>query len=422
MKKASIFLTLFIIITAACGEPLSAATPATSAAPTAEPVILPSETPEAATPTPEVFIALTQAVPAQVQLNGVSLAVQEASLGVCEIPNCPPVPDGTRYLRVPLQAINLPADQTLDYKNLPQGIAIADDTGTSTPFERIYTFSPTDQRLTLYFAVPQAAAVFGLQWPGSAEVPFSVSMVESPTAQPLSFEGTTISYAPLSLVLPAGLASGYSGVQYPRHDDASSPFWEQTPGHTQLNLEGYLLQGKTHPPRIIVYPAADYAEMLPVAFESIHRLDNLLYGSGGPISADQLPIMPFFNATQVFASNIQRISFQNGGGVRFLTEYDQYAAPANNQELFYNFQGLTRDGQYYIVAILPVSSLRLAETSDPAAPLPEGGIPYLYFTGPNADMQAYYADVTELLNGAPAQEFNPTLDQLDMLIQSLLVE
>jgi hypothetical protein len=62
--------------------------------------------------------------------------------------------------------------------------------------------------------------------------------------------------------------------------------------------------------------------------------------------------VPFFNAAQVFASNIKVISFQNGKGVRFLTEYAQHAASANNHNLFYYFQGLTGDGAYYIIAIL----------------------------------------------------------------------
>ncbi|HEX9387675.1 MAG TPA: hypothetical protein VF918_15235, partial [Anaerolineales bacterium] len=64
------------------------------------------------------------------------------------------------------------------------------------------------------------------------------------------------------------------------------------------------------------------------------------------------------------------ISFQNGQGVRFLTEYAQYAASANNHDLFYHFQGLTRDGAYYIIAILPITVPVLAETSDGGAVLP----------------------------------------------------
>ncbi|MEO8354588.1 MAG: hypothetical protein ABI621_01610 [Chloroflexota bacterium] len=42
---------------------------------------------------------------------------------------------------------------------------------------------------------------------------------------------------------------------------------------------------------------------------------------------------------------MQVINFQNGRGIRFLTQYAQYPAPINNHELFYHFQGLTNDGK-----------------------------------------------------------------------------
>jgi hypothetical protein len=226
---------------------------------------------------------------------------------------------------------------------------------------------------------------------------------------------------PLSIVLSPALAGGVRGLQRLRAEgDAVAP-WEVTPGHVQLKLEGYLLQNRFHEPQIYVYPAQAYAEMYPPAFESLHRLNNILYTPGGPAPSNPLPAVPFFNAAQVFASNIQVVSFQNGQGVRFLTEYAQSAASANNHDLFYHFQGVTRDGAYYIVAILPVSAPVLAETSDAGAVLPAGGVPYPYMADPNADMELYYASVIDLLNATPAEAFAPTLTQLDSLIQSIRV-
>lgn len=241
------------------------------------------------------------------------------------------------------------------------------------------------------------------------------------TALQPSFEGVEVTVDPLSIVISSGLAGGARGLQFPRAEGEEIPSWETTPGHIQLKLEGYLLQGKLHEPQIYVYPAQPYAEMYPAAFESIRRLDNILYGSGGPISEDQLPTVPFFNAAQVFASNIQVISFQSGQGVRFLSEYGQYAAPVNNHELFYQFQGLTRDGAYYIIAILPVSAPLLAETSEAGAALPPGGVPYPFMADPNADMQLYYKSVTEVLNATPSEAFRPTISQLDALVQSMRI-
>ena len=260
------------------------------------------------------------------------------------------------------------------------------------------------------------------QVPASATlIPVTVSPTSTATAlQPVTNE-VEVAVGPLSIVLSPGLATGARGIQIPRAEGQNLPYWDLTPGHHILKLEGYLLQGKTQQPQIYVYPAQAYAEMVPGAFESIRRLDNILYGPSAPISADQLPTVPFFNAQQAFTSNIQVVSFQNGGGVRFLTEYAQYAVSANNQDLIYHFQGVTRDGAYYIIAILPLSNPRLAETSDGGAVLPLGGIPYSYFADPNADMQGYYKAVTALLNTAPQETFTPTLNQLDLLIQSMRI-
>jgi hypothetical protein len=229
---------------------------------------------------------------------------------------------------------------------------------------------------------------------------------------------------PLSVVLPADLpvlATGVRGSQVPRAEGQNVAPWDVTPGHARLKLDGYFLQGKTHEPVILVYPAQAYAEMIPGAFESIHRLDNILGNGGAPIRSEDLPTVPFFSAQPVFSSNIQPISFQNGKGVRFLAEYAQYPASANNQDLFYQFQGLTNDGAYYVIAILPIRHPALPETSDPNAVLPSGAIPYPGMTASSADMLDYYAAVTDLLTTSPQDVFTPRLDQLDMLIQSMLV-
>jgi hypothetical protein len=258
--------------------------------------------------------------------------------------------------------------------------------------------------------------------PASA-TPAPSTLAPNPTATPLqpSLEGVEVTVDLLRMVLSPQVASGARGLQFPRVEGNDVAQWELTPGHVQLKLEGYPLQDRFHEPQIDVYPAQAYAEMVPAAFESMHRLNNILYDPGAPIPNDQLPLVPFFNAAQVFASNIQVISFQNGRGVRFLTEYAQFAASANNHELFYHFQGLTADGAYFIVAILPISAPVLAETSDAGAVLPPGGVPYPYFANPGADMEAYYASVIDVLNATPPESFTPTISQLDVLIQSMRI-
>ena len=253
------------------------------------------------------------------------------------------------------------------------------------------------------------------------EVFIALTQAVPETDLPTESQGLAVTYPPLSLIVPPAIANGASGSEQPRVDSDDAAWWQKTPGHLLVSLgDYYVLQGKTHQPQIAVYPALEYAELVPAAFEAIHRLDNILYGSVNP-EPGNLPAAPFINAQQSFASNIQVLSFQNGSGVRFVTQYDQYAAPANNQDLFYQFQGVTRDGAYYIVAIFPLTTPVLAETSAADAPLPEGGIVYPDMMDTNADFPGYYAAVTGLLNAQPPEAFTPTLDQLDALVQSMLV-
>lgn len=91
---------------------------------------------------------------------------------------------------------------------------------------------------------------------------------------------------------------------------------------------------------------------------------------------ENLPFLPTFNAGQVFHSNERPFAFQNGTGIRFLTQYAQAPYPVNNFSLFYTFQGLTNDGKYYVAAILPINAAFLSPDGNPDTPLPVDGVPF----------------------------------------------
>ncbi len=252
-------------------------------------------------------------------------------------------------------------------------------------------------------------------------IPATAVPSATPLVQPSPVTNTLVTFGRLTLEIPSSVASGASGTDIAPVTNEDDAYWNKTSGHLQVSLNDYyVLQGKFHQPQIYVYPAMPYVELVPAAFESMHRLRNVM-NPVAPITADQLPAVPFFNAAQVFASNIQAVSFQNGSGIRFLTEYAQYYAPVNNHELIYHFQGFTNDGEYYIIAILPITAPVLAETSDAGAVIPVGGITYPDINDSNADFQGYYASITDLLNATPPDAFTPSINQLDALIQSMWV-
>jgi len=255
-------------------------------------------------------------------------------------------------------------------------------------------------------------AVAGTMQALTAAAPPTESLPTQPSGTPVSFENA-------SFVIPIGLASGANSESIPAVGENDGAPWDVAPAHLEFTLTSYQLQDKFHQPKIYIYPAGEFQQVSPTVGEQIARVMNALRGA--PLSKDTMPGIPFFNAGQVFAAQIQIIHFKNGSGVRLLTEYAQSFATINNRDLFYHFQGLTEDGKYYIIVILPVTAPMLASDEDPESSIPPDGVPFPGYDDPNADFNAYYAAITEKLNAAGADSFQPSLNQLDVLIQSILV-
>lgn len=237
-----------------------------------------------------------------------------------------------------------------------------------------------------------------------------------PTQVPTQSSEVPVSFEYASFAIPNGLASGANPEAVPAVGEDSGAPWEVAPAHLRFTLTGYPLQNKFHEPRILVYPAEEFAQIHSGAAEQIDRLQKALTGS--PLLQETLPIIPFFNAGPLLTANIKIIPFQNGSGVRTLTQYAQYSAPVNNRELFYHFEGLTSDNKYYVIAILPITAPILPEDEKPEATIPAGGVPFPANAEPS---QNYYISVTEKLNSLAPDAYVPSLNTLDSLIQSMLV-
>lgn len=266
------------------------------------------------------------------------------------------------------------------------------------------TQSPEDQVGTIVAATMQAYTAS----------PVEGTLAASPAAT--QAQGAPISFEGVSFVVANGAASGVTPEKMTAVETNTGGPWEIAPTHLRFTLTGYTLQGRFHEPGIFVYPTDAYAASNANAAEQIGRLTKILAGEA--LLEETLPRIPFFNAGPLIAAQISLIPFQNGSGVRVLTQYDQYLAPINNHELFYHFQGLTSDGKSYIIAILPVTAPVLAEDEKPEAAVPEGGVPIPTDVGPN---QVYYFSVTEKLNSLSPEAFTPPLEVLDALIRSILV-
>jgi hypothetical protein len=231
----------------------------------------------------------------------------------------------------------------------------------------------------------------------------------------------TAAYNGVSFTIPGGLAAGAAADTIPAIDDQSGPPWEVAPAATQFTLQDFQLQGGFLEPRVMVYPAQEYAAINAGAQISVERLQAVLDNPATPLEGENLPQVPGFNA-QMVAFQAGRLDFQNGAGVRVLAEYSQAVMPISNHGVFYQFIGLTSDGKYLVIALFPVQVSFLADTDNPDAPVPADGVPFPDINNAQtADFEAYYQAMADKMNSSDASSFTPRLAILDELIRSMAV-
>ena len=235
-------------------------------------------------------------------------------------------------------------------------------------------------------------------------------VTEAPTAAGIPVPAPNVTCFELSLYLDPALASSTTCEVIPE----STLEMDTHPQYTTLILQDYPLQNKFFPATISVFPVQAYGILRPDYLPGlVTELQALI--AGGLPGTSGLPFLPIFNAAQAFHSNYNLTPFVNGGGIRFLTLYAQYTAPVNNQDLFYTYQGLTTDGQYWVSAILPINHVILPETADP----PPGGMTWDQFS---ANYDVYLPGMVTQLEAQLPDSFTPTLTALDALVSSISIQ
>ncbi len=247
--------------------------------------------------------------------------------------------------------------------------------------------------------------------------PLNTEVLATPTQTP--FPGIQVSYDKISLVIPPTIASGISGNTIPPVEADSSP-WGGAPEHIQIDLDNYFLQDMRSQPIINVYPADEYATLQDAIANNITKLNSVIENPSQQLTDEILPRY-LVNAAQLFVSNRKVVTFQNGQGIRYLTQFAQYPAPINNHDVFYYFSGLTDNKQYYITVVLPINTNQLPENVQLADSQPAGGLYFPPgFTNTNEnDWREYHNSIANLLDNTQADAFIPNLDLLDTLISSI---
>lgn len=254
---------------------------------------------------------------------------------------------------------------------------------------------------------------------------FQAMTASAPTVTPTATQpsGNIVTLEHVSFTIPEGLALGAKAQLVPAADGENTAPWDMAPEHLLFEFYGYNDQvAKSKAMEIQVFPAQEYAGMNAGARQSLPKLESFLAAPDTSLAADQLPAVPYYNAAQIFAARVKPIQFASGSGVRMMTQYGQAVGPVANSATLYHFQGLTSDGKYYIVAILPLGASFLIDGSDPLAVPPPGGVQFPGYTTLNpSDYESYFQAVTSALNSAAPGTFSPSLETLDALIESITV-
>lgn len=128
-----------------------------------------------------------------------------------------------------------------------------------------------------------------------------------------------------------------------------------------------------------------------------------------------LPFLPWVNMKQAFCAQPQLVEFSGGRGIRYLTYYSQGPNPVLDYQVFYTFQGITDDGQFYISVLLPVETGIFPGDLSACNECSESD------GDPVADLNATLAMQLIQLNAQSAESFSPSLTTLDNMIRSIQI-
>lgn len=225
---------------------------------------------------------------------------------------------------------------------------------------------------------------------------FTPEPTETPTPPDIAYQGICFSF-------DESWIGAVSVEQVEGMLDPQSPW--NSPDHIRFLFGDYPLTDTFHEPQIRVFSVD--------AFRSVNdnvgdRLDNLRTTIDNQPADPEVFVSHFFNAMQYFAAKEAYVDFQNGSGVRYVSQYGQAAVPIGYPEMFYTFQGLTDDNAYYISVVMPVSHPLLPDTSTVT-------LDQAFYD----NWESYVDNTAVLLDGQPPESFVPSLLDLDALVETL---
>lgn len=222
-----------------------------------------------------------------------------------------------------------------------------------------------------------------------------------------------VTFSGISFFLDPSLGTA-AGKNVPADAADSAPPPLLMPGRYQFDLTGYPAQGSSRMAQLLVFPAAAFKGFNDAADQRLQKLAQLLKDKPAAVAAtDEVPQMSNLMQGQMIHAQIKYMDFQNGSGVRFVTQFSSDVRPVTNADLEYIFQGITADGKYVLAIVLPLAQSGLPASQDAVS------ADQLNALGPN--FNKYVADTTAALDQADPSTYTPSLTLLDQMAASFTV-
>lgn len=211
------------------------------------------------------------------------------------------------------------------------------------------------------------------------------------------------------------------------YDDTAPPGPSGMPEHLQIRF------GATEPevvqpgdPVMYIVPAAAYAVQWlenanPTVPDRLVQIDGVSYTLPAPAPTAGYPALPMeavgagYNDLAVQVGRIPATATSaTKSGYRLVGRWMQDPNPVTNQALRYVYQGYTNDAKYLVSFWYPVSTSDLPDTADELSAEQQEAI--------QADPAGAIAAEADRLNALSADDWEPSLEQLDGLVASLEIE
>jgi len=281
------------------------------------------------------------------------------------------------------------------------------------------------------------------------------SIAVKSTSEVTAKKPNTVTYKGVSFTFDLSLAPDVKSETIPASTEGKpSDIWPEHPGFTLRGSPRSRVQAETDP-QIRVFRLDKFREAVAIAskddaksvvyppnppdwttyFDEEVRVLKLLLASkpaeasvgrflakarGEPDCSAEMPFLPMWEACQAFVGHVRYVNFKNGKGVFFLTQWDRETTQISNDGLEYAYQGITDDGRYWVYAEFSVAApfLPNGDETDVVAWNEKN---YL-LSHKSKEYENYLRPVLAKLEALPADKFQPNLDLLEQLIQSLQVQ